>query len=263
MAKPKRNRTPNKNHPQQLDKQPSSQWLDGIDCCVRESRRAKHVSIKISTWGEVEVVVPVGFDQERVPHILNKREAWIRSTQDRMFAERAQTSTPADQEHPHEACLRSIDETWKIRYSPESLPGVTAKVTAPRQLTLTGDVEHVSLCRSVLGQWIRSYAQHHLPRQLNDVSQKCGLTYQNLTIRRQKTRWGSCSNQHNINLNDKLLFLPPELVHYVLVHELCHTIHLNHSKQFWALVEQHESDYRQLDHELRTAWRYIPHWLEL
>lgn len=233
------------------------------ECLVRESRRAKHVSIKISTWGEVEVVVPVGFDQKQLPDILSRREEWIQSTRQRMLAERAKTSDETHAERPHEIALRSIDETWTIHYDVGSSSGVTATITDPCQLSLSGHVDQVSLCQSVLSQWIRSCAEYHLLRQLNDISQKSGLPYRNLTVRRQKTRWGSCSNQHNINLNDKLLFLPSELVRYVLVHELCHTIHLNHSKQFWALVAQHEPDYRHLDRELRTAWRYVPQWLEM
>lgn len=239
-----------------------SRLSQGIEYQLRESRRAKHVSIKISTWGEVEIVVPVGFDRKQIPEILNRREEWIRSTQQRMMAERAKTSDDIHEECPREIALQAVHEVWTVQYRSEPTEGVTAKVTDSYQLTLTGQVETVALCQSVLRQWIRSYARRYLLRQLNDVSQTCNLPYRNLTVRRQKTRWGSCSDQHNINLNDKLLFLPPDLVHYVLVHELCHTIHLNHSKQFWALVGQHESQYRRLDRELRTAWRYVPQWLE-
>lgn len=263
MGKSKRNRTPKRNRPNKLIEHSSSQLLAGIDCRVRESRRAKHVSIKISTWGEVEVVVPVGFDKKQVPSILRKREEWIRSTQQRMSAERAKTSDTTHEARPQEIALRCVNQIWTIHYKPDSTSGVTATITNSHQLTLTGHVHQVSLCQSVLGQWIRSYASHHLLRQLNEVSQECGLTYRNLTVRRQKTRWGSCSDQCNINLNDKLLFLPPDLVHYVLVHELCHTVHLNHSAKFWSLVGKHESDYRRLDQELRTAWRYVPQWLEM
>jgi predicted metal-dependent hydrolase len=65
----------------------------------------------------------------------------------------------------------------------------------------------------------------------------------------------------NLALNTKLLFLPPELLRYVLVHELCHTVHMNHSKDFWRLVECHEPRYRVLDQQLRAAWKPVPRWL--
>jgi predicted metal-dependent hydrolase len=65
-----------------------------------------------------------------------------------------------------------------------------------------------------------------------------------------------------ISLNYKLLFLPPEVVRYVFVHELCHTIHMNHSTAFWNLVAEKEPDYECLDTELQNVWRYVPAWVE-
>ncbi len=59
----------------------------------------------------------------------------------------------------------------------------------------------------------------------------------------------------------KLLFLPPELVRYVFVHELCHTVHMNHSREFWRFLAVKEPGYMELDKQLRTAWRLVPAWL--
>ncbi|MGC1525969.1 MAG: M48 family metallopeptidase, partial [Phormidesmis sp.] len=64
------------------------------------------------------------------------------------------------------------------------------------------------------------------------------------------------------SLNFKLLFLPRPLVHYVLVHELCHTVHMNHSKHFWALVAKKQPDYQWRRDALKKAWRYVPRWVE-
>jgi hypothetical protein len=59
-----------------------------------------------------------------------------------------------------------------------------------------------------------------------------------------------------------LLFIPEELIRYALLHELCHTIHLNHSQQFWTLLKHHELDYKKKDEQLRLAWRFVPAWLD-
>ena len=78
-----------------------------------------------------------------------------------------------------------------------------------------------------------------------------GLAYKRVAIRNQKTCWGSCSEKGNLNFSYKLLFLPPALADYVIIHELCHLAELNHSKSFWALVAQVCPDYAVHRAELR------------
>jgi predicted metal-dependent hydrolase len=97
---------------------------------------------------------------------------------------------------------------------------------------------------------------------LRRVSQEVHLPYHQAAVRGQKTIWASCSGKKNISLNYKLLFLPSDLVRYVFIHELCHTVHLNHSAHFWNLVAEKEPDYRLYDTELNKAWCYIPEWVE-
>jgi predicted metal-dependent hydrolase len=97
-----------------------------------------------------------------------------------------------------------------------------------------------------------------LPAPLNT-----GLTYNRLSIRSQKTRWGSCSSRGNISLNDQLLFLPADAVEYLMIHELCHTRHLNHSKAFWTLVQTHCPDYRTHEKLLRRSQGLVPDWFLL
>ncbi len=82
-------------------------------------------------------------------------------------------------------------------------------------------------------------------------------------MRSQRTRWASCSAQKNVNLNLKLLFLPEDLVRYVLVHELCHTVHFDHSPEFWGLLSSLIPHCREMQRELRDAWKYVPAWLEM
>ncbi|MEG1581222.1 MAG: M48 family metallopeptidase [Bacteroidaceae bacterium] len=91
---------------------------------------------------------------------------------------------------------------------------------------------HAYLANSIL----RTKAQLYLPAQLHALATLHGFTYHTITIKRVHTIWGSCSSLHNINLSLYLILLPSHLVDYVLLHELCHTRHLNHSADFWNLL---------------------------
>ena len=83
-------------------------------------------------------------------------------------------------------------------------------------------------------------------------NQLYGFSFNKIFIRNQKTRWGSCSRKHNLNLNYKIVFLPPKHRDYIIVHEMCHLKEFNHSKKFWALVERTFPNYLEIRKELRN-----------
>ena len=108
--------------------------------------------------------------------------------------------------------------------------------------------------------WLKQKAWLYLPQHLAELSKEHQLPFSGLGIRTQKTRWGSCNEHKKINLNSKLLFLPKRLVDYVIIHELCHTKFLDHSSNFWNLVEQHMPNYKKLVREIKDENNFVPDW---
>lgn len=97
----------------------------------------------------------------------------------------------------------------------------------------------------------REEARTFIHARVAELNQHYGLRYNRITIKDQKSRWGSCSRQGNLNFNYKLLFLPSHIADYIIVHELCHLREMNHSRNFWGLVAQTVPDYHFKRKELR------------
>ena len=98
---------------------------------------------------------------------------------------------------------------------------------------------------------------------LTMLSEELSIPFNRLTVRRQKTLWGSCSSKKNINLNRNLLFLEPSMVRYVLVHELCHAKRPDHSAGFWDLLEQYVQGARTISKKTKKAGEEVPQWAQV
>jgi predicted metal-dependent hydrolase len=229
---------------------------------VRESLKAKHVSLKMSVQGGLEVIVPRGFDQSRIPEILHTKQSWIERTIDRLEEQRQQLALEYSHALPDQLQLRAINQFWQVEYQATNSARVTLTEKDKSRVILRGNIRQEDSCKMLLQQWLMHKAYQRLVPWLWSVSQELDLPFHKASIRGQKTLWASCSQQRNISLNFKLLFLPAELVRYVFVHELCHTIHLNHSANFWQLVQEKDPNYHPLDQELRRSSHFVPGWLE-
>lgn len=230
---------------------------------VRESNRARHVSLKISYQGTLEVVVPPGFNPKEIPDILERRRGWITKTLKRIEKQRDTLPQDHSAEKPTSLDLRSCNEVWTVCY--KKVRGSTVALTQsnPLELTLRGKIDDAETCRELLRSWLQRKARADLSVWLQETSKRCDLAYSRMSVRGQSTRWGSCSSSQSISLNYKLLFLPFPMVDYVLVHELCHTVHMNHSKAFWQLVGQYCPELDQIKADLKKGWQYVPGWIDV
>jgi predicted metal-dependent hydrolase len=224
---------------------------------VRVSRRARRLSVRVYPGGRVEVVVPPGASAAVVQRFVGTHRDWIN---DRVGD--LSTAEPlANQLRPTDVYLPSIERRYAVRYhqSPDAL-AVHANDSEGR-LIVHGPLHDDRQIANVLRRWLMQLAHRELGSRLAIVAEEGGFSYQRVQIRRQRTRWGSCSATGTISLNVCLLFVSPAVLRYLLVHELCHTCHMNHSARYWALVEQHEPDYERLDRELVRGWQSVPGWV--
>lgn len=108
--------------------------------------------------------------------------------------------------------------------------GVPANASDNHALSVPNDVQLA---------FLKDLARKELPAKFEQIADKLAFNWTRLFIRSQKTKWGTCSTRGNISLNWRLIMCPPEILDYIIIHELCHTVHMNHSKSFWKLVKEH------------------------
>lgn len=230
------------------------------DYTIRKSKKAHHISFRISAKKGLEIVMPhQSTPISMINELLDDKRSWIEKNLQQIQQEQAKQAL--EKPLPDQIPLRSIDEIWHISLiESNNRPAI---ILRPHQeLALYGEISDVECCKTLLVNWIRRKANRHLSAQLKQISDETKLTYNKLSLRGQITRWGSCSAEKNISLNYKLLFLPQTLSKHVLIHELCHTKHLDHSARFWQLVAEYDPHWESNRRALRDANRYIPTWLE-
>ena len=128
-------------------------------------------------------------------------------------------------------------------------------------VVLSGRTRDETLCVGALKRWLVALGKKEMLPMLRALSSETGNPFKKMHVRGQKTCWGSHSSTGTISLNYCLMFLDPRHMRYVMIHELCHARHMNHSQRFWRLVGQFEPSYRRLDKDLNHCWKRIPTWL--
>jgi predicted metal-dependent hydrolase len=162
---------------------------------------------------------------------------------------------------PEAIRLTALGEVWSVTYRDEENHSGLRLRAGNGKLEISGsDLNRDAVIRK-LKDWLRLKVREGLFPLAEMLAAKHRLKLGGLLVKSQRTRWASCSAQRNLALNTKLLFLSPDLARYAMIHELCHTIHMNHSNAFWRLVATHEPNYRVLDQGLREAWKSLPQWV--
>ena len=230
------------------------------DFKVRRSPKSKSLRLKVTRDEGLCVVVPSGFDEGKIPAILRRKRVWIADAMKRVGEARRFLEPKPTKHLPESVKLVALGETWPVVYrKDESRTGLWFRPEQDK-LVITGATLSGDAVTRKLKDWLRLRVRESLFPLAEKIAVDRRFKLGGLLVKSQRTRWASCSAQRNLSLNTKLLFLSPDLVRYVLIHELCHTIHMNHSSEFWRLVQTHEPAYKLLDQELRSAWKRVPSW---
>lgn len=221
---------------------------------VRASERARRLAVRVLPGGFVEIVVPRGTRPRAVEQFVTRHRRWIERTLDQYRP----AGSAASSRLPDRLHFSATGRSYELRYAGGT--GAPRIALGEHAITITGGADRPVRLRHALQRFTMREAHAALGPWLAQLSVETGLQFARFQIRRQRTRWGSCSPTGTISLNACLMFQPPPVVNYLLVHELAHTRHMNHSRRFWQLVESCEPRWRELDAALTRGWREVPAW---
>lgn len=231
------------------------------DYSVRYSPKAKNLRLKVTREHGLSIVVPRGFDESRIPALLTQKKIWIADAMQRVGETRRFLEPNPVRHLPESIRLVALGEAWSIVYrESESHFGIRLRAESGKLVLSGHKLSREAVVRKLKG-WLRLRVREELFPIAEQLAAEHRLALGGLLVKSQRTRWASCSAQRNLARNTKLLFLSADLVRYVMIHELCHTVHMNHSRDFWSVVGSHEPSYKSLDQALREAWKTVPQWV--
>ena len=223
---------------------------------VRVSRRARRMSIRVLAGGCVEIVVPPWMRPRAIEQFVHRHRAWV----DEKVSEFRFCAPASAGALPERVELPACGEVWQLHCVEGARRAVSARA-ATMTIAVSADPRRLGEVQRQLQRWLIARARTVLVPWVERLVDDTGLSVRRVQVRRQRTRWGSCSPGGTISLNCCLLFQSAAVVRYLLLHELCHTRHMNHSRRFWRLVGRHEPDYRALDRALTRGWQNVPAWV--
>lgn len=220
---------------------------------LRKHRRARSVKISASKKNGLQITIPYRFSLKDIPFILEENKSWVIK---QLIALQYKQSAGL----PQQISINAINEVWEIEYQEDDRK-LKIIQRQDKELVVVGQIQDKALCKEMLVWWLKKQAKIHLTQMLLQVSQEIQLPFKKSSIRNQSTRWGSCTSEKSISLNFKLLFLPSHLVTHIIIHELCHTVFLNHSDKFWNLVAKHDPAWKEHRRAMKQADKFVPDWL--
>lgn len=226
-------------------------YIEGVgNVLFRHSNRARHLNISIKPFVGARVSVPIGMSYISAVRLVSERKTWLKQHLDKMHAfEKMQTQYDENSGYctkHHQLNLRKGDrKNISVKLSKGKI-----NVVYPTKLN-SNSKEVQAAIRKGIERALKIEAKQYLPDKVKKLAIQFEFKYNKLALKNIKSRWGSCSRENNINLSIHLMRLPEHLIDYVILHELAHTVHHNHSARFWKLLDDVTGGAKRLDKELR------------
>jgi predicted metal-dependent hydrolase len=206
---------------------------------LRKNPRSKSIKISIDAKGGVTVTTPKLCPKLFIEKFLKQQEPWVLKKQAEVKKLQANISK-------NEIYIFGQKYQVIVEINPKSRPNISTK----NQVLLINQLA-AGPHQAKLERFLKNTAIKYLTQKTAILSKKMAIDYQKITIRQQKSRWGSCSNRGNLNFNWRLVHYPPEIINYVIIHELAHRLEANHSQKFWQLVAKYDPNYKKHKNALK------------
>ena len=222
----------------------------GEKCTVslRRSEKARRSSLRV-TDSVAELVLPLFMPEKEALSFLSSCLPWLETTlKKRRKRIASHRGGELSREYPARLDFAALNRVGTVFYTFLDVPwvGVRWDEGEGDRILVTGNVLSPEGVGEALERFVLREAEKFLPEKLEEAARLTGTTYETCAVRLQSSRWGSCSGKGTISLNAMLLFVPEECVHYVLIHELCHTRHMDHSASFWREVAKYVPEWKYL-----------------
>lgn len=205
-----------------------------LQIAIRTSPRARRLRL-VSGIAGVEAVVPIDFSAQALSDFITSKRSWLLKTSryyDRL-RERCGGHEPG--------AIYYLGNRYRIKIVKDRQPAATVSDALK---TITFHVDDLRKSKHHQQEWYRHQTARIIGERLPALASSLGLRYNKVSIKNQKSRWGSCSRKGDLNFNLLLAAAPIEVIDYVIVHELMHLIELDHSRRFWELVRNADPDYK-------------------
>ena len=212
---------------------------------IRVSARATRLRVTVSAAG-VTVTLPKGVPQREAEKFLLQNSAWVQEQLKRTAKQAKPSPLPADVILWHGAAtqLVRIEEPDRKSRARVEESGGRLRVYLPAGSKIQ--------TRRAAEAWMRAKAREEIEQVVVEQARRMGARPKAVSIRDQRTRWGSCSSRGNLSFNWRLVMTPPAILQYVVIHELAHLFEPNHSKDFWAVVARYFPEYKKARAWLRN-----------